>query len=373
MKTIKVVIKPKSSFSSLIHSDTLFGAFCWNYLDKYGEEELEKLLENQSIVFSNIFPNGKLPCPIVPNNKGFIEQSKNPLLFKHFEIIKHLFENQDINQELFYFKNSIKSQDVYILSEKGLAKELIKNLKCRLDFTNLDEYADVKKIKKINYLPISSLSEKVSLASIEEAKSKVLKEIEEEKREKKQPILQSQTSIRNSINRNTGTVLEGGLFSAKEFFYREDVLLFFYVMFDEQILAEEKVKEMIMNMGICGIGKDKSIGKGAFDIKEFVEDDLPNSDKKEYFMSLSNGFPDSDCKFLFGKTITKFSKHARESFFLKNPVQMYTEGSVFKVIKKKDFYGSYLDNVSKKIGHKHHGCLFPLYIDFEELKELKGA
>lgn len=300
MKTIKVIITPLSSFASDIQSDTLFGAFCWNYLDKYGEIELKKLLDNHAIVFSNIFPFGKLPCPILPN---------------------------------------------------------IGN-----DYEKIEDYRQLKKLKKIKHLPSEFFKEELNSAVLASMKADYAN-----KKEKKEEISKSQIIIRSSIDRNTGTVLESALFSDIETFYKKDTKLMFYVMFDEQTISEEKIKDTIQLLSVFGIGKDKSTGKGAFTV-EYVENDLPQSTNKKYFMTLSNGLPDGDCELVYGKTITKFSKVARGSMFRKNPIQMYTEGSIFKVKNVKDFYGAYNKDVfdknnSEHEGYVHHACLFPLFID----------
>lgn len=103
MKLSICKLKPKSSLhlgeregfregtEKFIHSDTLFSAFCHNYLLLYGKEELEKLLKNfynnnPSFIISSAFPywNDRLYFPIPENQlpkekrlkkKDFIEKS----------------------------------------------------------------------------------------------------------------------------------------------------------------------------------------------------------------------------------------------------------------------------------------------------------
>ncbi|HAR64173.1 MAG: hypothetical protein DKM50_00920 [Candidatus Margulisiibacteriota bacterium] len=296
MKIIKAIIKPVSSFSSAIHSDTLFGAFCWNYLDKYGEADLKKIIENTDIVFSNIFPLEMLPCPVLPSGEP--------------------------------------------------------------DFDTVEKYADVKKLKKVQYLPLNCFAGKLTQESILEFKKQAVDNNE----------IKAETQIitRSAINRNTGTVLEGALFSDREIFYPESALMVFYIMFDESSLPENKVKETIEQMSVFGIGKDKSIGKGCFSV-EFVPNDLPMHANQTHFISLSNGLPDDACELLYGKTITKFSRHGRGSRYLKNPIQMYTQGSIFKVKEKRKYYGEYNRNASEQEGHVHQACLFPLFVNLEGL------
>lgn len=299
MLTLKVVITPISSVSSTIQSDTLFGSFCWNYLDKFGEEKLKKIIDNQAIVFSNIFPNGYLPCPILPNS------------------------DKEVN--------------------------------------SMEEYAKLKKLKKVKYVSLSCFLEQLSDAKLHSLKEDMIDNAPLESK--------AQVVVRNAIDRNTGTGLSGALFSDSETFYKENTKLCFYVMFDEDFLSKEELTEVIGFLTKFGIGKDKSTGKGSFELEGIYESDLPKNKGNQYFITLSNGLPNNDCSLEYGKLITKFSKHGRGAIFLKNPVQMYVEGSVFKATEKKDYYGSYLDNVSKQVGHKHNACLFPLFVDFELSKE----
>jgi CRISPR-associated protein Csm4 len=71
MKSYKIKIKPKSFFSTPLLSDTIFGQFACVYKEIYGEKELEDFLElfNKSatppLVFSDAFPTGYLPKPIL--------------------------------------------------------------------------------------------------------------------------------------------------------------------------------------------------------------------------------------------------------------------------------------------------------------------
>lgn len=61
-------ICPTGAFTTKLTSDTLFGAFCWSYRYRKGEEALENLLgkvktSEEVVIFSNAFPAGTLPMP----------------------------------------------------------------------------------------------------------------------------------------------------------------------------------------------------------------------------------------------------------------------------------------------------------------------
>ena len=79
MKLYKATIRPITAFSSPIQGDTLFGYMCWEYLNAFGEDELNTLLSDyytppQGIdwetrppfVVSDALPSGFLPRPNVP-------------------------------------------------------------------------------------------------------------------------------------------------------------------------------------------------------------------------------------------------------------------------------------------------------------------
>lgn len=73
MKWYKVTIRPESDFGSIIKGDTLFGQFCWSVRERYGVEKLSELLDGYTegapyIIFSDAFPNGYLPRPVLPLN-----------------------------------------------------------------------------------------------------------------------------------------------------------------------------------------------------------------------------------------------------------------------------------------------------------------
>lgn len=70
MTLYQAVIAPEGPLASSLHSDTLFGAFCWSWLRCFGRESLESELITPSlsgeppVIFSNGFPHGALPLPL---------------------------------------------------------------------------------------------------------------------------------------------------------------------------------------------------------------------------------------------------------------------------------------------------------------------
>lgn len=136
MKSVSMTLKLKSSFISPFQSDTLFGHFCWTYLELYGEQALDKLLGDKQeppIVFSDGFPSGFLPMPFLApvifsdeekdklgkdfKNKQFIEKD---MLLQHLNgltkrKIAELYMNKQFKEPPKYkklpvFKNSLDSR-----------------------------------------------------------------------------------------------------------------------------------------------------------------------------------------------------------------------------------------------------------------------
>lgn len=70
MTHYQAVIAPEGPLASPLHSDTLFGAFCWSWLRCFGRESLEadliapSLAGEPPVIFSNGFPHGALPLPM---------------------------------------------------------------------------------------------------------------------------------------------------------------------------------------------------------------------------------------------------------------------------------------------------------------------
>ncbi len=306
MKSLKLTIKFKSPLGSLLLSDTIFGHFCWEYRDIFGEDRLKELLTNFEtkpfIVFSDGFIKDTLPMPFLKP--------------------KSLDEMKE------FFLKSDKSADYY--SEA-------KNLK-KVRFVDLDFLDDMK-----GDLELFALYNHIH-----------------------DPSIKTVHFIRNSVNRITNTVHEG-LYSTVETFYDEPVDV--YAKYDENRIDVATVKRVFISIGVFGFGRDKSTGKGRFklvDIKE--EPEILTRKSSRSFISLSSGVPDEDCEVLYGRTFTKFGKHGRAPVLknpFKNPVILFKSGSVFKFKNKKDVYGKAL-RASSYPGHYHSAYILPLFVDVEE-------
>ncbi len=140
MNLYKIVIKPVNSFCSPLQSDTFFGAFCWNYLYRYGQQALQELLDRTrkgepDIIFSNAFPAGRLPVPLGIN--GFWEKTEllhtkqERVLSRRFDISLAEF-NRAINGKLELFaKDREEGQEMTAVSWRNMVNRktgLVDNL-----------------------------------------------------------------------------------------------------------------------------------------------------------------------------------------------------------------------------------------------------
>ena len=307
MKSLKLTIEFKSPLGSMLLSDTIFGHFCWEYRDIFGEDKLKEVLEdfesNPFIVFSDGFVKDTLPMPFL--------------------------KPKSLNEMKGYFKEKFGD-----------------------DF---DYYSNVKRLKKARFVKVDffkSLKEDLELFALYDY------------------IHKSKTKtahfIRNSVHRITNTV-QDGLYSTTEVFYGEPVDI--YVKYDEGRIDKSTIKKVFESIGRFGFGRDKSTGKGRFEVVE-IEDEPKVLARKstKTFISLSSGVPDEDCEVLYGKTFTKFGKHGRGPILknpFKNPVVLFKSGSVFSFKMEKEAYGRGL-SVSVYHGHCHSAYMLPLFVDVEE-------
>lgn len=86
MKIYRAKIRPKTSFITPLHSDSIFGALCWTIQKSEGTEALKQILnlflkQDPPFIVSNGFPGDFMPRPFVPPKpEGLEDKSKEQLL-----------------------------------------------------------------------------------------------------------------------------------------------------------------------------------------------------------------------------------------------------------------------------------------------------
>lgn len=293
MQLYIATVKPVLSFSSPLQSDTLFGAFCWNYKYCYGEEALLRILEEvrlgkPSVIFSNAFPQGTLPLPL-----GIRDSARN------FEEIE----------------------------EKAERKKA---------------YQDNKKIKNARYVRRASFLKIINGDCHGFTKDGLSDD-----------GVTEQSTLHNMVSRDMGIVRNidnaGNLYESQENFTPEEQRFDIYILSSLEQDVMEKVLSMMFSLGI---GKDKSTGKGAFILESFRESEPFQVQRKpNAYIALSNFIPAaSDPTEGHYKTMVKFGKLDREyasrEVPFKKPLMFIQAGAVFRTEEVKAYYGRCVEQVS---------------------------
>jgi len=316
METIKIKLTLKSPVISKFQSDTIFGHFAWGVYYLYGKSRLKELLSNFKtkpfIIFSDGFEEGLLVKP-------FLEPYMMPV------------ESMDLNKK--YKKTSF------------IPAEWIFN-----NINNLTDKILFNQFKKEKYNeclknPCNKCKEK------------------ERKQKNKEKVLVLKNSIDRKLNKTTQ-----GLYSIEEIFYRDNYKIDIYCKYDKNQINLDEIKKVFDFIGKRGYGKDKSIGKGKFEvkiIKDFKEKRFFEIDKtKPFYLNLSSMFKDNDIKLSYGKKFTKFPKtggNLANYLPFKNPIVLFQAGSTFLVKKYKEYYGNAKENVFNKKGYFHSGYSIGIY------------
>lgn len=305
-QTYAIEIKPKASFITPLHADTIFGSLMWAWKYLKGEKKLADVLNEFSeaplFLLSNGFPKGFLPRPLIP-----------------------LFEPVDA----------------------------------------LEEVRVQKRVKKITYIPQRDFEQIVDNLS-SSTLNNLLKNLVDQKRVfyKKEP------QYKNVINRLSFTTDERGLFVQEETYYANDInrLIYFALREGQNLIGLEEIRELFNYLSLSGFGKRKSVGKGDFEIIDIELQKLPEAKNPNAFISLSNFVPaPSDPTDGFYELVLKYGKLGGDYAVIKpgpwkKPLRMIKAGSVFRLNGKvKSYYGVLVSGIypyDDKI--KHYGFAFPL-------------
>jgi len=139
MNLYKTTIIPLSNFATKLQGDTIFGQLCWAIRFTFGEERLEKLLNNYEtapfLIVSNGFANDYLPKPSMPSNY----LSENPDEKK--ENRKKIWLKLDELANGKYYKARTNKEINYINKAEAVVKNTI-NYKTFKTEDGFDPYAE---------------------------------------------------------------------------------------------------------------------------------------------------------------------------------------------------------------------------------------
>lgn len=324
--TLKLTFR--SSIGTPLQSDTLFGHICWavRYLDWASEDKLGDFLgrfdeDKPPLLISNGFPEGYLPKPILP-----------PV-------------TQDILDEYFGLKDRIEN------SHK------IKTIKAA-------SLIPIDGFERLQRVPISP---RILFVTMKDCWDYI-------------ECLQQMTDLavvqHNTIDRVTGRVRIGGLFSQEETFHDEGAGKY-TVYLKTDYFTRHDLERIFRFIQVEGYGRDKSTGKGHFTFEIMEGIDVPLADKPNAFMTLSSFIPkEKDPAKGYYSLVHKYGKLGglyasggpevhRNPF--KVPLIMFAAGSVFldDGYGPAKVYGSLLGDVHHNRAIRHYAYAFPVGIQIE--------
>lgn len=308
-QTIRLRLSFSSMLGSELHSDSIFGQFCWTWRDIHGDDSLTALLaqfpNRPPVVFSDGFPAGHLPKPEL----GPIEWSDS---YKDFRK-----------------KKFVTTADFTSLAPKGRYSDWL-----RAALAVDSERTAVRRLSNT----VSRLTGTVvagSLYSFQTFHSRILG---------KEVLSLDQTAK-----------------------YPEyDV----YASIDAEI-SVEKVIEVVRIMGILGFGKDKNTGNGSFELSSNEVLPAMGNIRGNLVMSLSSCLPCEQLDLIRGEVFTKFPKHghhlAMQGRHLKNPVVLFRPGAIFRTAAPREVYGRTVSLDPNLPEHLHNGMMIPVSLNVEEI------
>lgn len=331
MKHYILKIKPISPFLTPIESDTLFGHICWAMKYLEGSKKVSTFLEEfdgqtPPLIMSGAFPKGCLSFPLLPpfskeempNLEAlFLDKGKGDK-FDFIQWLKKLSRQYYINLDTFLkYRQAFSKYDIYTAILKG----------------ELSEFR-FSKIK-----PSSQTEEESQTIEVHH----------------------------NAINRITGTVEEGRLFSTSSTFYKKDTWLDVYIK--TGYFTSEELAEIFGFIAANGFGADKSTGSGRFEFKLREETPFNDIDDFNAFLLLSNTHPSVLQKYKdyyyttqtkFGKLGGAYSSNAKYSPF-KNPVILLQPGSVIYSSESIEYCGENFKEIHPQLtAVQHYGIGFPI-------------
>ena len=350
MKNYAVYFTPRGSLhAEEIGSDTLFGAVCWA-IAILGLDDVSKILEGFQqrplFAFSSAFPflsydDGLLhfyPKPFLP------ELSPEQL---ERLVSQRLKEDSALQQ---------KQTKLKVIEKAKLIKE------CQ--WVSADLFAQIVQGKSNQENLCQRLTRRgIPPADIEKWGSFLItsKEREEIKDEELLPPWRLKDIVRNQIERRLGTTAEGFLFMESELFFAPGAGLWCLICVEEECL-EKLLHPALRYLADTGIGGERSVGKGHFDIQIKESPPLPNAgEAANTFLSLSYYLPAEgeirfNSRYMSYRLVHRWAK--RESKFpeafagqrsppiYKQPVRLFAPGSLLPFSKRKEIYG-YLAPVAK--------------------------
>lgn len=328
-----IVITFSSSLGSSLQSDTIFGHLCWATRYLKGKDVLEKFLKlyeettDPPLLVSNGFPQGYLPKPIIqPATQEEIQAAING--------------GKDDRISASYKIASIKKLDV--VPRKILEEfQNIRLTPSRLFSVMYQNYSSIMRTEK----------EEMTV-----------------------------TVQHNTIDREKGSVRQGGLYAQEEIFFGPSSATF-ELYLKTNYFSKEDLEKLFRYVSSEGFGRDSSTGKGHFEFQIVEGINIPEAETPNAFMTLSSFIPTANdpvkgyynIVHKYGKLGGLYSKGVSEVYGnpFKVPLIMFSAGSTFHdpEYRRGKVYGGMVHDVHQKPAIRHYAYAFPISINIEGCDE----
>jgi CRISPR-associated protein Csm4 len=365
MQIRAVYMRPKSTFITWPASDTLFGALCWATYHLYGKKELENMLttfnERPKFILSSAFP--------------YLERGGNRVRFFPKPLLRGLKVDE--------VKRLVNEQ----LTEIQKTGDESLDVKRRLTFAS-EKANELKKVSHVSEYIFKNIVEgRIDLKGMwqglrdrggteEDLERMGPGLISYEEREKVDPDGELKTLftewdvLRNQIDRLSRSTVEGLLFYNKEISLHRNCGGLWFLVKTQHF---EFLKALLRYLQDSGIGGERSLGKGHFRITwDESPFQLPEAQNPNSFVILSRWFPDQSEQ-IFGSGFASWNllnlRSKREMMYpiggeriLKDLLRMFSEGSIFPLEEKKEYYGRLIPagNMGAYVAY-HNGLAMPVF------------
>jgi CRISPR-associated protein Csm4 len=337
MKTYRILLKPKGIIKDIPSSETLFGAICWGVRTLYGEKELVKILNDYEGSKGKFIPSSA--CPLLKSENGVIYCFPKPVIpdpeIKEMDETAAALKSKIIQRA----KVEIKEENKLLFSKRIVLSQYRSFNKTKyLPESLFNRLVKGEKIIKLYY---EYLEEELKII-----KGGILITANEFAKIGKESLMESRISARNKIDRLSFSTVPGGeLYYEEEIYLNPRVFHLYFFLLTEDIDFFDPIFRWLSD---TGIGGNRTVGRGYYEIKNEGEVKLPDATDKPLFIPLSKYLPaeneiDWDSEKNYYQLIpyqprfdTMFFKGGE---FIKERVTYLKEGSILQAKAKKEYYG----------------------------------